>query len=72
MQKNLIFRLLMTYTKNSYSALKSDAKNQIFRLSMSCTFNQKWSCYIFFGKCKIFLMAVYLIFKYGKRWSAIV
>ena len=32
------------------------------------TSSQKWSCHKIYGKCKIFLMAVYLIFKYGKRF----
>ena len=26
------------------------------------------NCYKFYGKCKVFLMAVYMIFKYGKRF----
>ena len=32
------------------------------------TFYQKWSCHKIYGKYKIFLMAVYMIFKYGKRF----
>ena len=31
--------------------------------------SQKWSYYKFYGKCKIFLMAIlYIIFKYGQRF----
>ena len=32
------------------------------------TSSQKWGSYKIYGKCNIFLMAVYLIFKYSKRF----
>ena len=48
------------------------AKN-LDKIGVSHDFQGKWinsiaNYYNFYGKCKIFLMAVYMIFKYGKRF----
>ena len=56
----------------NFIASKFMAK-KLGKVEGSHDFQSKWinyiaNCFKSYGKCKIFLMAVYMIFKYGKRF----
>ena len=62
---------LCSIRKNNFSQ-KMELSQNLWQIacvaSKKNSFLKKWSCHKIYGKCKIFLMAVFMIFKYSKRF----
>ena len=71
--KIFLMAVYMMFKYGNFIASKFMAK-KLGEIGGSHDFQNKWInsiaiCFKFYGKCKIFLMALYMIFKHSKRFS---